>query len=420
MSSTLTQEQYESLKIIEGERSTILTTAIVRLFIFHQKDQKWLYSGLCGALCLTIDRAIRGAILFRLYDLNFYDLLFEQELYYEFENLYQELNECFFCFPVIGNFVLAFSFADSNEALNMKIKINQYCPKKPKPSQDSPSFPLKKGAKTNVFEKNENKIVMEKPTNFKHLNHIGWDPINKCFDFSQLSKEFKTVFKNAGIKKKEMRNAETALAIYETLLNQGNLTQVKLKINVKSKQELNKPKNKRNSIAEKLFPRKSMKKNSNNLDIKTIKEEMVSNEEKNEKKSSETNTIGPSNPPNIPLPPKINLNLLGPPPPIELSKLLNDQNVLGLDDSLSLKKAINKPKNPVVNEGNERNGLIDQIKAGNFKLKKVEPQAKVDNKQLSKQEEMSLTMVLAKAIAERRKNMVRDESESEPESEWSD
>ena len=369
---------------------------------------------------MIIDRAIHGAILFRLYDLNFYDLLFEQELYYEFENLYQELNECFFCFPVIGNFVLAFSFADSNEALNMKLKINKYCPKKPKPSQDSPSFPLKKGAKTNVFEKNENNIVMEKPTNFKHLNHIGWDTINKCFDFSQLSKEFKTVFKNAGIKKKEMRNAETALAIYETLLNQGNFAQLKMKINVKSKQELNKSKNKRNSIAEKVFPRKSMKKKTNTFDIKINKEEMVIHEEKNENKPSEKNIIDLSNPSNIPLPPKINLNLMGPPPPIELSKLLNDQKVLGLDDPGSPIKTISKPKNPVVNEGKDRNELIDQIKAGNFKLKKVEPQAKVDNKQLSKQEEMSLTMVLAKAIAERRKNMQNDESESEPESDWSD
>ena len=123
MSSTLTQDQYESLKIIEGERSTILTTGIVRLFIYHQKDQKWLYSGLCGALCLTIDRALNGGVLFRLYDLNTYEQLFEQELYHEFETLYQELNESFFCFPVIGNFVLAFSFADSNEALNFKLKI---------------------------------------------------------------------------------------------------------------------------------------------------------------------------------------------------------------------------------------------------------------------------------------------------------
>ena len=421
MSITVTQEQLENLRIIEGDKSYILTAAIVKLFIYNQKDKKWLYTGLCGALCLSIDRSLNGSILFRLYDLNIFELLFEQELYYEFENLYRDLNESFFCFPVIGKFILSFSFADSNDALTMRQNINLYCPKKTKATQDSHTFPLKKGRKTNVFEKKE-EIVMEKPTNFKHLNHIGWDETNKCCDFSQLSKEFKTVFKNAGIKKKEMRNAETALAIYETLLNQGNISPLKnnknLQQNQKSK-ETSKTDRKK-SMSASVIARKSTKSKTNTLDVQFNQKNIEDPGQKEIKiENSEIKNNDQPDLSNIPLPPKLNLNLMGPPPPIEISKI-SSQNVLGIDDLKSPKKTINKQKNHIVNEGGERKYLLDQIKAGNFKLKKVEPLKPDTNKQLSKQEEMSLTMVLAKAIAERRKNMVKDESESEPESDWSD
>lgn len=55
-----------------------------------------------------------------------------------------------------------------------------------------------------------------------HENHIGWDSKNNCFDFSQLSKETKQMFKNAGIRKKDLRDKDTALMIYSTLLNQNS------------------------------------------------------------------------------------------------------------------------------------------------------------------------------------------------------
>ncbi len=61
-------------------------------------------------------------------------------------------------------------------------------------------------------------MEIEKPTNVVHLNHISWDETKKCLDFSKLSKELKSIFKNAGIKKKDLRNTDTALCIYEKLL----------------------------------------------------------------------------------------------------------------------------------------------------------------------------------------------------------
>ena len=129
-----------------------------------------------------------------------------------------------------------------------------------------------------------------------------------------------------------------------------------------------------------------------------------------------SNKLGPNNSPPIPMPPPINLSLIGTPPPIDPSKISSKEML-----ERTPKKTISKPKPPVTPEG-DRSNLIEQIKLGNFKLKKVEPQKPepLPKNQLSKQEEMSLTMVLAKAIAERRKNLAKDDSQSEPESDWSD
>ena len=53
-----------------------------------------------------------------------------------------------------------------------------------------------------------------------HENHIGWDVPNNCFDLSQLSKELKTVFKNAGIRKRDLKDKHTAMIIADAILNQ--------------------------------------------------------------------------------------------------------------------------------------------------------------------------------------------------------
>ena len=71
---------------------------------------------------------------------------------------------------------------------------------------------------------------------------------------------------------------------------------------------------------------------------------------------------------------------------------------------------------------NDRNVFLEQIKNGVFNLKKVQKDDRppVVTKQLSKQEEMSLTSVLAKAIADRRKQLTKNDAEDEEESDWSD
>lgn len=63
-------------------------------------------------------------------------------------------------------------------------------------------------------------LKISRPENPTHENHIGWDAKNQNFDFSQLSKELKRVFKKAGIRKKDLKDTNTALLIADAILNQ--------------------------------------------------------------------------------------------------------------------------------------------------------------------------------------------------------
>ena len=47
----------------------------------------------------------------------------------------------------------------------------------------------------------------------------------------------KSIFKNAGIKKKDLRNTETALCIYEKLLSKANFSNVKFDQETKPKEK---------------------------------------------------------------------------------------------------------------------------------------------------------------------------------------
>lgn len=51
-----------------------------------------------GILCLIVDRKSNSRYL-RLYDVNTSELLFQAELYINFQRNYRELSDYFYCFP---------------------------------------------------------------------------------------------------------------------------------------------------------------------------------------------------------------------------------------------------------------------------------------------------------------------------------
>ena len=52
----------------------------------------------------------------------------------------------------------------------------------------------------------------------------GWDPEKQNFNVKELPKEIKKMFRRVGIQKKNLRNPETAVKIYELLLSKLSLS----------------------------------------------------------------------------------------------------------------------------------------------------------------------------------------------------
>jgi len=72
------------------------------------------------------------------------------------------------------------------------------------------------GKKKKDKSRDERPMEIGAPTNFKHITHIGWDESNG-FEVRNLPEEWKSLFKAAGVKKKDLENKETAKIIVQTL-----------------------------------------------------------------------------------------------------------------------------------------------------------------------------------------------------------
>ena len=59
--------------------------------------------------------------------------------------------------------------------------------------------------------KDAKEMEISAPTNFQHITHIGWDEANG-FQVNNLPPEWKELFKQAGVKKKDLQDADTARA----------------------------------------------------------------------------------------------------------------------------------------------------------------------------------------------------------------
>ena len=69
---------------------------------------------------------------------------------------------------------------------------------------------------TNCYDSLNQKHEISGPTNFSHDSHIGWDPVNG-FDINNIPPEWKKLFKEAGVKKSDLENKETAMFLVETI-----------------------------------------------------------------------------------------------------------------------------------------------------------------------------------------------------------
>ena len=229
MSFSFPKSVIETLTKLTGEKATLKDQAIVKLYT-ADFEGRWIYSNLCGILTLSIDRSLGGALFFRLYDPDSFELLFENELYYNFINSYKKLDEGFFAYDVAQGYI-GFAFPDDNSAENFRKSVNQL-------NKKMDDKELKKLHKE-IFTKNEGffskignwfggskpqekKQEISKPINVQQNMSIKFDFEKGKFDLQSLSPEMKRIFKKAGIEKKDLLDKDFAPVLFEKILMELN------------------------------------------------------------------------------------------------------------------------------------------------------------------------------------------------------
>ncbi|CAG8510991.1 11389_t:CDS:2, partial [Dentiscutata heterogama] len=172
----------------------ILTATVVRLYVAYPNPDAWTYSNLMGAVAFVKDQE-KNSFFFRLVDLmNNQGILWEQELYKDFK--YSQ--ECpFFHTFCTEDYFAAFSFANENEAKIFYKKVMNReklsAKKNQKNSKSGGLFGTKKSSKKGKIDKES----ISKPTDFRHLGHIGFNP-DTGFDVQNIDPQWKSLFDQLG------------------------------------------------------------------------------------------------------------------------------------------------------------------------------------------------------------------------------
>jgi P21-Rho-binding domain/WH1 domain len=184
----------------------LMKTAFATLFF--EDNSQWKQSPTAGAVGLIIDRGINARVL-RIFDLQQHDLLFETPLFAGMQ--YNATNARFHVIEKVPDGQIALQFMSIETGTEFAQKVMSMIPQ---PDDDTPTGKKKAGFFSRLFGKKERKEAdISTPTNFIHKSHIGFD-ISNGFDVSNIPDEWKAMFKEAGIKKKHLRDKDTAAIIY--------------------------------------------------------------------------------------------------------------------------------------------------------------------------------------------------------------
>ncbi|CAK9290740.1 unnamed protein product [Gordionus sp. m RMFG-2023] len=255
----LTEEENLKLFKIMGRRCSTQATAVVQVFLAEPPLYNGWIKKCCGIACFVKDNSRRSYFI-RIYDLKNQMAVWEQELYIQFK-YYTPL-------PFFHTFdtdlcPAALNFADQREAQRFQQaidnKLRQRQMKQISNSQIERSgsinhiitprhdlannniIPLINSSAINrssscvaqgkipKLRKKEVKKSMRlrktdigQPTNFQHIQHVGWDP-NKGLETEKLDPVLKDLFYKAGVTEKDLQDKETAEFIYDFIDRQGGV-----------------------------------------------------------------------------------------------------------------------------------------------------------------------------------------------------
>ena len=220
--------------------STNETENIIRNSI--TKKDEWIYSGLEGYICYILDFKTKTRY-FRLFEYVTFELLFLMDIYEKFSNFYMALDPLFHCFE-INNIFIGFKFEDINKANNFCLMIKKINDQMAQMMLDTENLRTKESKKEKrkkfyenceILKKNfgaENKynrdycddgIEICKPIFYELLNFLTYNREKKEFIVGNVPKEFKNLFKNMGIKKHELKQANTTLKFFKYFIENFNI-----------------------------------------------------------------------------------------------------------------------------------------------------------------------------------------------------
>lgn len=268
-SQLLNNDENNTLFQLIGNRCCSLASAVVQVYLADPPSgQKW--NKRCCGVATFIKDNVKRSYYIRIYDLKAYKCIWEQEIYNQFK--YKSPRPYFHTFDT-DNCPAGLNFANETEADHFKTAILEKLQNRqqrktvkrgdsgamggqnrpppppgvrtgpapaPPPAQTHqppPSFPMSnipsstgtlKGGKKDKGKKGKiSKDDIGTPTDFRHVQHVGWDAEKGAFDVDKLDKDMKSFFGDIGISMSQLKDSETATFIYNFIEEHGGIEAIK-------------------------------------------------------------------------------------------------------------------------------------------------------------------------------------------------
>ncbi|KAF5298335.1 hypothetical protein FQR65_LT01113 [Abscondita terminalis] len=241
MCSLLNKDENDQVFGLIGVRCQALVTTVIQLYITEPPHHtQWIKKD-TGILCFVKDN-VRKNYFFRIYCLKRNIMLWEQEIYNDME--YINSYDFFHTFEGEGCMV-AFNFANTTEAKDLKVIVDRKILARKKREEKrngkmnsflQKDYPSPKLPTTNdimMYRKNSDpasrkekrkrnftKADIGNPLEFRHVTHVGWDPV-KGFDVNCDDPQLNTFFQKAGISEKQLQDKGTREFIYNFINHHG-------------------------------------------------------------------------------------------------------------------------------------------------------------------------------------------------------
>jgi hypothetical protein len=226
MSSSLDSATKSALAKSLGTMCTPLYMTMAKLYLCAPNESAWRDTGIWGACGVILDRNPPISRFIRIFEVESgsFECRFSEEI-----RVYMQYNVPSSQFHTFegDSAIIGLSFESEKEAGDFMGFVRKMIGQAAVEAKNQSALgapkaaPQKKksGFFSKLFGKSEGPQQIGLPTDVQHKQHIGYDA-NQGFDCTDVPPEWASIFKNAGIKKKHLKNPAAAKVIYETLQNE--------------------------------------------------------------------------------------------------------------------------------------------------------------------------------------------------------